>query len=303
MTVTGILAKVSNIFYFCRMKLNKPLPRFLLDKFNIVGSMTFTVMFALVFLNLYVPFSTTSWFRMSDPVLFLDTVIFLMASLAFLIVSRVIMYKTKYLFKITVLQYILWCVAEVVLICLFYTAFTLYVSPVSVISPLKSFLQALLYGTISVLIPYVISAMYLSIIDKERTIRLMNYSNVTTDEPDGNGKGSDKFTIFDSNGSIKLSVSSENLFYIESDDNYVKVWYADSSGELQKYMVRCRLKTIEESFRGTSLVRCHRKYIVNTDKVKVLRKEGDSYYLDLADENIPPLPVTKTYEKAILSKF
>lgn len=283
------------------MKLNKPLPRFLLDKFNIIGSMTFTVMFALVFLNLYVPFSTTSWFRMSDPVLFLYTVIFLLSSLVFLIVSRVIMYKTKCLFKITVLQYILWCIAEVVLICLFYTVFTLYVYSDSVISPLKLFLQALLYGTISVLIPYVISAMYLSIIDKERTIRLMNYSNVTTDEPDE--KGSDKFTIFDSNGAIKLSVSSENLFYIESDDNYVKVWYADSSGELQKYMVRCRLKTIEESFRGTSLVRCHRKYIVNTDKVKVLRKEGDSYYLDLADENIPPLPVTKTYEKVILSKF
>lgn len=273
----------------------------MLDKFNIVGSMTFTVMFALVFLNLYVPFSTTSWFRMSDPVLFFYTVVFLLSSLVFLIVSRVIMYKTKYLFKITVIQYILWCVAEVVIICAFYTVCTLYVHPDSMISPLKSFLQALLYGTISVLIPYVISAMYLSIIDKERTIRLMNYSNVTTDEPEE--KGSDKFTIFDSNGAIKLSVSSENLFYIESDDNYVKVWYADSSGELQKYMVRCRLKTIEESFRGTSLVRCHRKYIVNTDKVKVLRKEGDSYYLDLADENIPPLPVTKTYEKAILSRF
>ncbi|MBQ1748113.1 MAG: LytTR family transcriptional regulator DNA-binding domain-containing protein, partial [Bacteroidales bacterium] len=41
------------------------------------------------------------------------------------------------------------------------------------------------------------------------------------------------------------------------------------------YMIRCKMKTVEDSFKGSSLVRCHRKYIVNMDKVKVLRKEKE----------------------------
>ena len=62
-------------------------------------------------------------------------------------------------------------------------------------------------------------------------------------------------------------------------------------------------KTVEESFKGSGLVRCNRKYIVNIKKVSMLRKESDGYVLDLANETIPPLPITKTYTDAILSYF
>ena len=68
-------------------------------------------------------------------------------------------------------------------------------------------------------------------------------------------------------------------------------------------MLRCRLKTVEESFRGAGLVRCNRKYIVNINKVATLRKESEGYVLDLANEAIPPLPVTKTYTDNVLSYF
>ena len=60
---------------------------------------------------------------------------------------------------------------------------------------------------------------------------------------------------------------------------------------------------MEESFRGSSLVRCHRKYIVNMDKVKVLRKEKDGYELDLDNDSIAPIPITKTYSENVLSRF
>ena len=130
----------------------------------------------------------------------------------------------------------------------------------------------------------------------------MNFSNVVSDEPVNTGK-EQKITLFDSSGVLKLALSLSNLYYIESDDNYIKVWYVDSKGVLQKYILRCRLKTVEESFKGSSLVRCHRKYIVNTERVKVLRKEGDSFVLELDKESITPIPVTKTYEKTVLDIF
>ena len=131
----------------------------------------------------------------------------------------------------------------------------------------------------------------------------MNYDNVVTDEPVKPETSLQKVTLFDNSGALKLSLNLENLYYIESDDNYIKVWYTDSKQELKQYMLRCRLKTVEESFKGSSLVRCNRKYIVNTDKVKVLRKESEGYVLDLDNEAIQPLPVTKTYTDIILSHF
>ena len=143
--------------------------------------------------------------------------------------------------------------------------------------------------------------MYFSIIDKNNTIRMLNYDNVVTDEP--LKPETNKITLFDNSGALKQSLCPENLYYIESDDNYIKVWYSDNKGEIKQYMLRCRLKTVEESFKGSGLVRCHRKYIVNIKKVKVLRKETDGYVLDLDNEAIPVLPVTKTYTDAVLSHF
>ena len=143
--------------------------------------------------------------------------------------------------------------------------------------------------------------MYFAIIDKNKTIRLLNYDNVVTDEPVL--PDTRKITLYDNSGALKLSLSTDNLYYIESDDNYIKVWYADSKGELKQYMLRCRLKTVEESFKDSGLVRCHRKYIVNIKKVKVLRKESEGYILDLDNEAIPPLSVTKTYTDLVLSYF
>ena len=131
----------------------------------------------------------------------------------------------------------------------------------------------------------------------------MSYDNVVTDEVQEQEATVQKITLFDNSGSLKLSVSINNLYYVESDDNYIKVWYTDSKGELKQYMLRCRLKTVEESFKGSSLVRCNRRYIVNIDKVKVLRKESDAYVLDLDNEAIPSLPVTKTYTDIVLAHF
>ena len=131
----------------------------------------------------------------------------------------------------------------------------------------------------------------------------MSYENVVTDEEQEQETQVHKVTLFDNSGSLKLSVNIDNLYYIESDDNYIKVWYTDNKGELKQYMLRCRLKTVEESFKGSSLVRCNRKYIVNIKKVSTLRKESSGYVIDLGKEEIPALPVTKTYTDAILSYF
>lgn len=282
--------------------MNKKLPLYLLEKNRLVGTVTFSVLFALVFLNLYIPFSDTAWFGLGNSQTFLFTAGFAFISILILALSRTVMYQVAKLYEFTYLGYVLWCVLEVLLICSFYTFVTKDVVHHDDSSWLQVFSRALLYGSISLIIPYILTGMYFTIMEKNRTIRLMNSPEVVSDEP-VSSEPEDKVTLFDNSGALRLSVRTSNLYYIESDDNYIKVWYLDAKGELKTYMMRCRLKTVEQSFRNTSLVRCHRKYIVNLDRVKILRKEREAYFLDLDNDSIPPLAVSKTYTQAVLGWF
>lgn len=282
---------------------NDKIPGYLLGKYQLIGTVTFSVLFAVVFLNIYIPFSDTAWFGLGNSITFIHTVIFIAMSILILILSRILMYRSKKVFELTYLTYTIWCIVEIMMICGFYTALTLDMSLPYEESQWKTFVRALLYGVIALGIPYLIAGMYFAIIDKNNTIKLMSYENVVTDEPIKPDTKMQKITLFDNSGALKLSLNPDNLYYIESDDNYIKVWYTDSRGDLKQYMLRCRLKTVEESFKGSGLVRCNRKYIVNINKVAMLRKESEGYVLDLANETIPPLPVTKTYTDTILSWF
>lgn len=282
--------------------MNRKIPQYLLGKYQLIGTVTFSVLFALVYLNISIPFSDTAWFGLGDSVMFLFTLVFVAISILTLIISRMLMYQSKRYFDLTFLTYTLWCIIEILTIAGLYTYLTVDVIDTDG-TLLETMRKSVTNGFVALGIPYLISGMYFAIIDKNNTIRLMNYENVVTDEPQKADTSLKKITLFDNSGTLKLSVSPDNLYYIESDDNYIKVWYTDSKGHLQNYMLRCRLKTVEDSFKGSELVRCNRKYIVNLSKVSMLRKENDGYVLDLCNESIPPLPVTKTYTDSVLGYF
>ena len=283
--------------------MSRPLPRYLLDKFQLTGNLIFSVLFSIVFLALYTPFSTTAWFRLGYNETFLYTVAFSVFAIVFLVLSRTIMYKTKYMFEIKIWQYLLWCFLEVVIIAFVYVLLTVIIGKMPEdFTRTRLFMKTLLYSNIALIIPNLIASLYIMVVEKEKILRLMNYSNVVSDEPVAE-KDEQKITLFDIGGTLRFSVRRSNLYYIESDDNYIKVWYDDGEGDIKQYMVRCRLKTVEETFRGTTLVRCHRKYIVNMDKVKVIRKEMNGYELDLDNDAIPPIAITKTYAGNVLDQL
>lgn len=280
------------------MKEKYRLPDYFRQKYQLIATVTFTAFFSLVFMLVSIPFSHNVWFELGASEAFLFTAAFYVIGLFIIILSKRLMYATRNI-PMNYLTYVLWNIAEVFVICLLYTLFSIKGDSLGIIhlddnSPVDIFLNASVYCFVSLIIPDIIAGMYFAIIDKNNTIRLMNYANVVSDEPIL-PKDEQKITLFDNSGVLKLSLRLSNLYYIESDDNYIVVWYTDSKGEMKKYMLRCRLKTVEESFKGSSLVRCHRKYIVNMDKVKVLRKEKDGYELDLDNDMIPPLTITKTY--------
>ena len=291
------------------ISLKERIPGYLLGRYQLVATVTFTAFFSLLFLIFSIPFSHNAWFELRATDAFGFTVLFYLLSLALVIVSKRVMYVTyrKRVQRPTFLGYILWNLVEIVAICALYTAFTLKGESMGIIDNGGApwhivFMNSIIYGFMTLAVPYVICGMYFATIDKDNTIRVMNYSNAVTDEvlPP---REETKITLFDSGGALRFSVTSSNLYYIESDDNYVKVWYTDSHGEMKQYMLRCRLKTIEESFADSDLLRCNRKYVVNMEHVRVLRKLRDNYVLELDNDSIPPLPVTKTYEENVVARL
>ena len=282
----------------------KYIPSYLRERYQLLGTVTFAALFSVLFLLVSIPFSNNAWFRLGNSTFFGFTALFASISLAILIVSKVTMYKTRNILPMTYWGYAAWCLSEIVLITVLYTIFTVTIAQPEDQNGIAIFFHALVYTFVCLGVPYIIAGMFFTIIDQNRTIRLMNMQDVVTDEtPAETAAPVQKFTLFDNNGVLKLSVSSANLYYVEADDNYIKVWYADQQGALQTYMLRCRLKTVEESFAGSDLIRCHRKFIVNMQKVKLLQKVGSVYEITLDNEAIAPIPVTKTYIGNVLERF
>lgn len=289
------------------MSLYDKIPDYLLGKSQLVATVMFTALFSLVFLAISIPFSNNAWFRLGANEAFGYTLAFFLISVIIVILSKRMMYGMRSSMEFTFLNYIGWNVGEILIICLLYTFFTIEGAQYGIIdiedrSFGSVFFEALVYIIVSLGVPYVMAGQYFAINDKNNTIRLMNMSSVVGDIA-VSPQEEKRITLFDNNGVLKFSINSSNLYFIESDDNYIQVWYKDKSGEMKQYMLRCKLKTIEDSFTGSDLVRCHRKYIVNITKVSTLTAEREGYFLDLDIPSADPIPVSKTYEETVLSRF
>jgi DNA-binding LytR/AlgR family response regulator len=79
--------------------------------------------------------------------------------------------------------------------------------------------------------------------------------------------------------------------------------YYENHGKLKKYLLRNRLKTIENHLADTNVVRCHRSYLVNLERVKVVRREKEGLFMELDNELVKDIQVSKSYSKKISEKF
>ena len=213
-------------------RLLKKIPQYLREEYQLTATVVFTAFFSLVLILVSIPFSHNAWFELGTGAAFGYTASFFVIGLLVIVFSKRMMYITRNKISMNYLQYVLWNLAEVIVICLLYTMFSIRGDAAGVIriqdpSFTTIFFNALVYCFTSLVTPYVIAGMYFAIIDKNNTIRLMNYSDTVSDEPPRT-RNEKKITIFDNRGTMSLSVSLTNLYFIESDDNYIKVWYTDS---------------------------------------------------------------------------
>lgn len=273
----------------------KPIAPYLNEKRNIIRLILFTSLFALVFINIYSPFGADRWFNLTKFEFLSYSSLVILTGVLVIVISRIIMYYYGRKHVINYYQYIAWIFAEIMMMALFYTLFEKFV-----LKDVRDFIDLVKLTArntaLVLLLPYSVLWLYFSWRDKKEQIEKL------AEIPSFQGNAREMIPFYDDKSVLKFSVKKESLLYIESAENYVSICYIDK-GKVSKYLLRDTMKKMEETFSGTEIVRCHRSYMVNFEKVKVIRKDKDGLKLELDSPSAIDIPVSKTYVDNVMQIF
>ena len=271
------------------------IPRYLLTKRSLTIMVTSAAAFAFLFIIIYKPFNVEHWAEVSRFVFIACVLGIVLLGMSIAAISRIIMcyYAKKH--TISYLQYIAWVFVELVLMSV---AFTICSTLTGVqLDIAEAFEKSLLNTSLILLIPYIITITAFTLQDRNERLRQIedDYDKAMQQRADTKSL----ISFYDERGELQLSVTKDNLLYIESADNYINVWYMKSNMP-KKLMLRNTLKRTAELLAETNVMRCHRGFMVNMEQVKVLRREKESFFLELGVEGIKDIPVSKTYGDAVM---
>ena len=287
------------------MELKKKAPRFLLDSRTLAGSVISIVIFSIIFMFIYGPYSSTSWLTLlanqgGSVGLFegfhvvMASIAFYFVAIAFLILSKVILYHVGHKFQLYKVHLITWIGVEIMMISFIYTIFTALFNLALPTEFFSIWGRSVLVLSFIIIVPYII-CLQQAINRHQRALLDRIGMNVVNDKAEN--ADPKLIHLIDSTGRLKMSINIDSLYYVESQDNYVKIYY-ETDGKLCNYMLRSTTKAIESKF-GEYLIRCHRGYIVNKNKIKIFRNDRDGMYVKLMHDSIKQIPVSKSYASNI----
>jgi hypothetical protein len=288
------------------MDLNQKIPAYITEKKNIVRLILFTAIFALVFINIYSPFEVNTGisegarkiFKIDDPelLLLISSSIIILTGVLVVVVSRIILYQvTRWQGSIRLGQFFFWIAAEVFSMSTFYVIYE-----IRLLNDPRPFWEAYKVSiqntALVLLLPYSISWLYFSWIEKNRMLLQMKENGDIPVDP------KERIVFSDEKGTMRLTLKFFDLLYLQAADNYVTIVFSNKE-KISKYMLRSSLKLIEDEHKDFPLIRCHRSYMVNFDKVKIIRREKDGLRLELESPVLIEIPVSKTFVEDVFKAF
>ena len=298
--------------------------KYMVSRGYISSLIAIIVLFSLVVLLLYDKYSVAIWFSTEDTLRFSITMLFYIAAIVILIISRFVMYALQDRVQMTITKYTWWLASEAIAIAILYTIITVTLFPVDGVSMPMIGIRALLCVSIMLSIPNLAISFYAAYRSKceeleaaqyqLQKIREENVRLTAINESDSRHKAQIEQTqravdraprmvkLHDNNGSLRLTINIDSLYYLESEDNYIKVYYKHND-KIASYMLRCKTKLVEQMLQGTGMVRCHRSYIVNIAKIRFVGEAHRMHFITMDDETIKRIPVSKSYHETLLSSL
>ena len=276
------------------------IPDYINYKGNIVRLIIFTALFALVFINIYKPFSSSHWYNVSEFMFFVYSSLIILTGVLVVIISRIVMYYYSRAHSISYAKYGVWVLLEILFMSLFYTLYTISVVDDPSVEIMDTFQASVINTALVLLLPYAFFWFYFGW--KENQKKLESIGNERRAVNSSNNIKDSSIVFKDEKGIIQLYITSSELLYIEAADNYVNIRYI-SNGKIKSYLLRNSLKNIEKQLSKNMVVRCHRSYLVNMNRVSVIRRDKEHIYMELDAEGVDKIPVSMNYQKEVSSKF
>ncbi len=246
--------------------------------FNIYESLDFLVNDALY-----------KWIDATEDAFYLASAVVVIIGVVLVSLSRLVMVRSRHL-ALTYKGYIVWCLVEFTVVALVITTCSASWFHPENTGFVRMFTNVLGRTSCILFVPYAFCLLYIIIIDKTQQINQLNESIRNED----NNLQRVYVLFYDDHNEMRLSVKREDLVMIESADNYICVWYMNND-TVKKVMVRNTMKRIAEQLADTSVQRCHRSYMVNMDRVKVLRRDKEGVFIEFGIEGIFDVPISRTY--------
>lgn len=217
-----------------------------------------------------------------------------------LVISRSMMWGVTRTNRMSGLEYSVWQVAELIVVCLFEDLFlSLYFNqPYFALLP-----HVLLIALLVLAPPYAFYWLHSEL--RSREAALLDAEQVIADLRSGlnrSAQGSSQIKFVDEKGNVKLIVSSDLVYTIEAAGNYVTILY-ENNGRLTRFALRNTLKGIEDLCIPFKIVRCHRSWFVNLSKVRLLRHDPEGVFAEIANDDIPDIPVSKNYSSSVIQRL
>lgn len=108
-------------------------------------------------------------------------------------------------------------------------------------------------------------------------------------------------TLVADNEKDTLTLQPDELLYIESSDNYCTVVYL-KNGQPVKPLLRSSLSRLEGQIDRADVVRCHRSFVVNLDRVEKVTGNAQGYKLHLLGGQFQ-IPVARKYNDSLVAQL
>lgn len=104
-------------------------------------------------------------------------------------------------------------------------------------------------------------------------------------------------TLIAENEKDTFEIPQRDLLFIESADNYAVINYVEE-GQLKKELLRSSLTRLEKQIVSDNIVRCHRSFIVNLNRVEDVTGNAQGYKFHLQPLELI-VPVARKYSELV----
>ncbi len=108
-------------------------------------------------------------------------------------------------------------------------------------------------------------------------------------------------TLVADNEKDTITLQPNELLYIESSDNYCTVVYLKNSQPV-KPLLRSSLSRLEGQIDRADVVRCHRSFVVNLERVEKVTGNAQGYKLHFFDGQFQ-IPVARKYNDSLVAQL